>query len=94
VFDFVGVGTAFECNYEKLGISCDEVGALWDDDEATEPKSRQCKDLKECKKRKNNSIPGKKDCKPYTKNKNKKDFYPTPTLRIRTKKISTLHPIN
>jgi len=78
VFDFVGVRNAFECNYEKLGISCDEVGALWDDDEATEPKSRQCKDLKECKKRKNNSIPGKKDCKPYTKNKNKKDFYPTP----------------
>jgi len=78
-FDFVGVRNAFECNYEKLGISCDEVGALWDDAAATEPKSRQCKDLKECKKRGNNSDkfdPTKDECKPYTKKKNNKDFSP------------------
>jgi len=77
VFDFVGVRNAFECNYKKLGISCDEIGALWDIDVATNPLSRQCKDLKECKKRKARSIPSRKDCIPYTdKKKNEEDFYP------------------
>jgi len=72
-FDFVKVRTAFECNYEKLGISCDEVGALWDGE--SDFLSRQCTDPKSCKKRDKNSIPTKKECKPYTKKKNKTDFY-------------------
>mmetsp|Transcript_23777 Transcript_23777/g.27546 ORF Transcript_23777/g.27546 Transcript_23777/m.27546 type:complete len:449 (+) Transcript_23777:277-1623(+) len=77
VFDFVGVRNAFECNYKKLGISCDEIGALWDSTSATVPKSRQCTDLKECKKRKKGSIPSRMDCIPYTdKKKNEEDFYP------------------
>jgi len=69
-FDFKAVRNAFECNYKELGISCDEVGALWDDNQY--PLSRQCTDEKnKCKKRNKWSIPSRKECRRFTKKEKK-----------------------
>lgn len=36
--NFQDIKLAFECNYRCLGITCEEVGSLYDDDDAANPK--------------------------------------------------------
>lgn len=45
--NFEKVKLGFECNYKCLGITCKDVGALFDDDNATEPKpgAEACSDV-------------------------------------------------
>ena len=58
--NFAVVKKAFECNYECLGVRCDEVGSLFDGDDVA--RSTTCKDKKACKKP---SRKKRKSCKPY-----------------------------
>jgi len=82
--DFSKVLAAFECNYECLGITCEQIGALYDGDEFDEdpdlkegeptvdPRFPKCQDRpNKCKKLKGKE---KKKCKKYTSSKNKFDF--------------------
>jgi len=80
---FKKVLDAFECNYECLGITCAQIGALYDGDEfdaedpdlefGTEPRSPQCTDPRTdlCTALDNQTI---KKCKKYTSNENKGVF--------------------
>jgi len=42
--DFEVVKFAFECNYRCLGITCEEVGSLWDSTDSIKPDAEACKD--------------------------------------------------
>jgi len=44
--NFQDIKLAFECNYRCLGITCEEVGELYDDDDAADPKpgAEKCDD--------------------------------------------------
>jgi len=68
-FDFNKVKLAFECNYKCLGISCSDVGVLFDG--APEQLAPGCTDLEECKKEKKKD---KKKCKKFRKKPNKEEF--------------------
>jgi hypothetical protein len=81
---FSKVLNAFECNYECLGITCDQIGALYDGDEfdadedlgflepTVDPRFPKCTDRpNKCKKLKGKD---KKKCKKYTSSPNKQDF--------------------
>jgi hypothetical protein len=82
--DFNQVLRAFECNYECLGITCEQIGALYDGDEfdadpnlgfgtpTVKPRFPKCQDRKNLCKRL--SKKDKKRCKKYIKSPNKIDF--------------------
>lgn len=69
--NFEDIQLAFECNYKCLGITCKEVGALYDDDDSLTPKPGfvACEDKGNgsenvCSKQKGNR---KRACRLYTK---------------------------
>jgi len=64
-FNFKLVKNAFECNYEALGISCDDIGSLYDGDAA--PRFNACKSLDTCEKK---TTKYKKKCNKYNQNPN------------------------
>jgi len=80
--NFKKVLKAFECNYECLGITCAQIGVLFDGDEfdaedpeaeTTKPRFPQCTDPRTdvCAKLDDKTI---KECKKYRSNKNTLDF--------------------
>ena len=42
--DYQGLRLAFECNYKCLGITCEEVGSLYDGDPTPKPGAKKCDD--------------------------------------------------